>query len=343
MVSQAVDGFHGHRPMTPRSPDRSAIWLLPEEARDSLDEVESVMREAVTSDDQLLSSLALHLMSLGGKRLRPALLLLASGASPYPEPVLRAAAVVELIHLASLYHDDVMDRAVRRRGGESANRRWGNELAVLAGSHLFSRAASLLASMGDEAVRLGGEAAVRLCRGQLREAESAYNLDLTVSEHLGILELKTAALFELAVRLGALLGARSPSVMGGLPLYAQHLGIAFQLADDVLDFTGDAATIGKNVGNDLQEGVYSLPVLLTLRRSDHLGLESNRILGQLELRPIDIERVFELVAEADTVSETVNLARRHAEKAVEALHVLDPGTVRASLEGLARFAVERSA
>ena len=239
-------------------------WLSCLAVRTDIARIDAALRAAVTTDDPALTSLAGHLATRGGKRLRPALLFLARGGEPADEVALRAATGVELIHLASLYHDDVMDRSARRRGAETVNARWGNGAAALGGTFLFTRAQRLLAGVGAAATEMAIAASARLCAGQLREAENAYNLELSVTEYLEILQLKTASLFVLAAQLGSLLAGAAPEHQSALADYAGALGLAFQLHDDVLDWVGQQAVMGKAANTDIRGGIYNLPILLLL-------------------------------------------------------------------------------
>jgi geranylgeranyl pyrophosphate synthase len=318
-------------------------WLVCERTRSTAAELQVVLRNAVAAEDLQLRVMALHLIEGGGKRLRPLLLLLAASfGRASRDRLLRAAAALELVHVASLYHDDVMDRAPLRRSAPSTNARWGNMSAALAGTYLFARASALLASLGDAANRLASEASVTLCIGQLREVENAFNPGLAEEEHLEILRQKTAALFELPCRLGALLAATSPDHAAALASYGRSLGLAFQLVDDALDLTAEAPALGKATGNDIREGVYSLAVLRALRRPDPPGPELRALLSLAKPGAGDLERTLHLVRESGAVAEVLELARHHAAAASAALEALPDGPARRSLVRLAESAPSRS-
>ena len=318
-------------------------WLVCEQTRSTAAKLDDVLRSAASAEDLQLRVMALHLIDGGGKRLRPLLLLLAASFGRAPQDrLLRGAAALELLHVASLYHDDVMDRAPLRRSAPSTNARWGNTSAAVAGIYLFARAGSLLASLGDEANRLASEASVTLCRGQLQEVENAFNLELMEEEHLEILRQKTATLFELPCRLGALLAGASAGRAAALAGYGRSLGLAFQLVDDALDLTAQAPALGKATGNDLREGVYSLPVLRALHRPDALGRELRAILSLARPGEAELERALQLVRESGAVAEALALARAHADAAVAALQKLPDGPPRRSLVRLADSAPSRT-
>jgi heptaprenyl diphosphate synthase len=295
---------------------------------------------ATGAADPALAALVGHLAALGGKRLRPALMLLARGGQPADAAALKAAAAIELIHLASLYHDDIMDRSATRRGADSVNARWGNCVAALGGTFLFARSQRLLMEVGEQAVALGASASAQLCAGQLREAENAYNLDLAISEHLEILGLKTATLFVLAVELGCLLAGAPPERRAALTAYGEALGIAFQLYDDVLDWVGQRAVMGKAAGTDIRSGVYNLPLLQTLANGGEPADRLRRLLMKNALTDDDLDEAAAIVA-MHGVAEARRQATAAANRAVASLAPLPADPVGRSLEALAMFAVSR--
>lgn len=318
-------------------------WLVCQRTRSALEQLYAVLEGTIVASQPELREMALHLIRRGGKRLRPALLLLAAQFGDADDPrLLKATAAMELTHVASLYHDDVMDRAPARRGVDSVNVRWGNALASIAGTYLFARASALLASLGDVPNRLASQAFVALCAGQLQEVENAYNLELTEAEHLDILTRKTATLFKLPCHLGAYLSGASSTHTATLTAYGLHLGLAFQLADDALDLVGQTSQLGKATGTDLREGVYSLPVLRALRLGGVVGERLRTLLGQVRLTKEDVQTVLRLVQESGTVAEALELAREYARQAQGALEVLPEGTARLSLSRLAFYAMTRS-
>ena len=317
-------------------------WLRHPPTRDALGGLDAVLLDAAAADDLHLRMMTHHVIERGGKRLRPALLFLAASFGRGDrQRLLRAAAALELTHVASLYHDDIMDRAAIRRGGATTNARWGNAQAAFAGTFLFARASELWAGLGPEANAIAADASVALCTGQLREVENAYNLALDEATHLSILEQKTATLFELPCRLGALLAGVPPEATRALTSFGRALGLAFQIADDALDLAGTTAEIGKAAGNDLREGVHSLPVLRALRDGAS-GERLGEVLGQMRLTDDDIEEALRLVAESGAVEEALDVARAYAAQAQEALAPLHAGPARDSLAWLAAYAVERS-
>jgi heptaprenyl diphosphate synthase len=315
-------------------------WLEDTTTSQSLARAESAFLEAATSDDATLTAIATALVSRGGKRLRPTLVLL---TGRYGEAdgnqLLSCAVAVELLHVASLYHDDLMDRAPTRRGGPSANALWGNGRAVAGGTYLFSRAAMRL-DLSPALQSLTAAAVVAICTGQLREVENAFNTTLAEDEHLEVLALKTGTLFELPCRLGAEVSGAPAAHVEALAEYGRNLGLAFQLADDALDLAGQPSRLGKSVGTDLREGVYSLPVLRALQRAP--GAQLAALLGPARLGADDITQALELIRASGTIAEVLDLARSYSQRAVAALQPLPDGSPRRSLVNLATYAVARS-
>jgi len=224
--------------------------------------VEAGLLDATKSEVPFITEAAQHLVSAGGKRFRPLLVMLASQfGDPDAPGVVPAAVVVELTHLATLYHDDVMDEADVRRGVDSANTRWGNSVAVLTGDFLFARASHILADLGPEAVRIQAEAFERLVTGQILETAGPRDGRDPVDHYMDVLGGKTGSLVAVSGRFGALMAGADDSVVDILTQYGERLGIAFQLADDVLDIASDSHESGKTPGTDLREGIPTLPVL----------------------------------------------------------------------------------
>jgi heptaprenyl diphosphate synthase len=235
---------------------------LEADIRAGLAAVEEGLVEATKSDVSFITEAAQHLVRAGGKRFRPLLALLASRFSdPYAPGVVPAAVTVELTHLATLYHDDIMDQAQMRRGVPSANARWDNSVAVLTGDFLFARASSIVSELGAEAVRIQSEAYERLVTGQIQEIAGPGEGEDPVAHYLDVIAGKTGSLIAVAGRLGALMSGAEEPVVNVLAQYGERIGVAFQLADDVLDIASDGTESGKTPGTDLREGVPTLPVL----------------------------------------------------------------------------------
>ena len=246
----------------------------------SMAAVEELLRESVKSDHPFVTETSRHLVDAGGKRFRPLLVLLASQfGDPAAPGIVPAAVVVKLTHLATLYHDDVMDEAALRRGAISANARWDNTVAILTGDFLFARASELLADLGPEAVRIQARTFERLVTGQIRETVGPLNGEDALEHYLSVVADKTASLIATSGRFGAMLSGADEQTVDVLARFGERIGVAFQLADDVLDVASDSMESGKTPGTDLREGIPTLPVMHALRSSDPADARLLTLLG----------------------------------------------------------------
>lgn len=319
-------------------------WLYSARAAAAVRALPGVIEDLVHDDDVEIRAMTLSLVRRGGKRLRPALLCLAGElGDAEPERLRRAAAALELLHVASLYHDDVMDRAPVRRGAPSVNAVWGNRAASIAGTYLVARSGVLFAELGEDCSGLVARAMVDLCVGQLQELEHGYDLGLTATDHLNILARKTATLFQLPCALGCALGHVPQVIATALDVYARHLGLAFQLADDALDIAGASEVTGKAAGTDLRAGVYSHAVRQVLTRPGPAGDRARAVLERTRLTDEEVRSVLDAVITSGAVAEAVQLARARARLAEDALDALPDGDVRRSLHALARLVADRNA
>jgi heptaprenyl diphosphate synthase len=310
--------------------------------RSGLDAVEALLRDAVKSDYPFVTETSQHLLAAGGKRFRPLVVLLASQfGDPAAPGVLPAAVVVELTHLATLYHDDVMDEAVLRRGAVSANSRWGNSIAILTGDFLFARASDILADLGPEAVRLQARTFERLVQGQIRETVGPDAGDDPVEHYLRVLGEKTGSLIGTSGRFGAMLSGAGDTATETLTRYGERIGVAFQLSDDLLDVLSDTADSGKTPGTDLREGVPTLPVLL-LRRD---AAPEDASLVTALTGGVSDDQLAATLAElrAHPVMERARAeVQRWADDARATLAPLPDVPAKAALESLCDFVVRRS-
>ncbi|HEX2041580.1 MAG TPA: polyprenyl synthetase family protein [Acidimicrobiales bacterium] len=277
--------------------------------------VEAALRRAVLADDPFLSQVAGHLIPAGGKRLRPALALCAGqlDGGPASDDVVMGACAVELVHLGSLYHDDVMDEARTRRNVESVNARWGNLVAILAGDFLLARASEIAASLGTEVAGLLAATIGRLCEGQVLELSQTFDVDRTEDAYLSSIAGKTAALMATACRIGGLTAGAPRPAIEALTTYGQRVGMVFQIVDDILDVVATEEQLGKPAGNDLVEGVYTLPVIRALAHEE-AGQALRRLLGG----PVDaaaVEEARALVRADGAVASALEVARRYAAEA----------------------------
>jgi heptaprenyl diphosphate synthase len=278
--------------------------------------VEDALREAVRSDDEYLAEVASHLILAGGKRVRPlfAIAAAASAGGEITDDVVRGGVAVELVHLGSLYHDDVIDEAPTRRTVESVNARWGNLTAILAGDFLLAKASEIAASLGTEVAGLLAATIGRLCEGEVGELRTAYNVDRTETAYLSAIEGKTASLFATACRIGAIVGGLPRDEVDTLTRFGLAYGMAFQIVDDVLDVTATEAELGKPSGHDLVEGVYTLPVLRALAAGDGLR---DRLGSPIE--GVQLDEALALVRSNGAVSSALDSAREYSASAISAL------------------------
>jgi heptaprenyl diphosphate synthase len=294
----------------------AALGLEPLAA--DLERVETALAVAVRSDDPFLDDVASHLVKAGGKRLRPALTLCtgyaAHGLAPAPDEVVTGAVAIELVHLGSLYHDDVIDEAETRRGVPSVNARWSNIVAILAGDYLLARASELASSLGASVAGLLATTIGELCRGQVLELQHLFDVDRTEERYFAAIGGKTAALFGTACRIGGMVSELDGPTLDAITEFGHHLGVCFQIVDDVLDVTGSDAALGKPAGNDLMEGVYTLPVILALDRVPAL----RELLGR-KLDDAQLEEARRLAASDGAVDAALDAARDQAARADKVL------------------------
>jgi heptaprenyl diphosphate synthase len=310
--------------------------------------VEERLRDAVTHADPLADDASRHLVNAGGKRLRPLLTLLAAelGDGKRRE-VVDAAVVVELTHLATLYHDDVMDSAPVRRGAPAAHEVWGNSVAILTGDLLFARASSTVAGLGPEAVRIQAATFERLCLGQLHETVGPRPGEDPVAHYLQVLADKTGSLIATSARFGAMFAGCKAAVVQTVTAFGERIGVAFQLVDDVIDLTSDAAVTGKTPGTDLREGVPTMPALLLRARvADGSASAADREL--VALLDSDLSGDDALAAavaglrDHDVVEDTRKRAVALAHDAVAELAPLPAGPVKDAFVSFAEALVDRA-
>jgi heptaprenyl diphosphate synthase len=300
--------------------------LAPEIEQDlarRLDLVEKLLFAHVEGEYPFVNETSRHLIVAGGKRLRPVLTLLAANyGSTGERQVIEAAVVCELTHLATLYHDDVMDEAPLRRGVESANERWGNAVAILTGDYLFAKASDLLADLGPEAVRLQARTFERLVIGQIKETQGPQNGADPLEHYIAVIADKTGSLFGTSIRFGALLSGASPQIVEALTTFGEEIGIAFQLADDVIDIASQTNESGKTPGTDLREGV---PTLVTLLVQKANRPEDKKLIASLAAPISDENEVVEVLnalRSHPALEEARTIALQYAENSRKLLSVL---------------------
>ena len=304
--------------------------------------VDQLISERLESDVALVRQVAQYIVAAGGKRLRPALLLLACGALGYRgEARLTLAAVVEFIHTATLLHDDVVDESQLRRGMRTANAAFGNAASVLVGDFLYSRAFQMMVALDDMRVmRVLAEATNTIAAGEVMQLMGSHDPEVDEARYLEVIRRKTAKLFEAAARLGAVLARSEPAVEQGLTHYGAHVGTAFQLIDDVLDYSGDETAIGKSLGDDLAEGKPTLPLIHAMRAGApaEQAVVRRAILGGGR---DDFAGVFAAIRRCGSLDYARAAAQREADAALAALAPLPQSEFKRSLLELASFSVVR--
>jgi len=311
-----------------------------------LERVDATIRARLGSEVALVRQVAEYIIAGGGKRLRPALVLLSAGAAGYPgkaggEQHFELAAVVEFIHTATLLHDDVVDASDRRRGRQTANVEFGNAAAVLVGDFLYSRAFQMMLGAGSMRVmQVLADATNMIAEGEVLQLMNCHDPEVDEQRYLEVIRRKTAKLFEAAARLGAVLASASPAAEAGLAEYGMRLGTAFQLIDDVLDYSGDAAAIGKSLGDDLAEGKPTLPLIRAMACGSAAQAATVRR-AIVEGGRADFAQVLEAVRATGALDYARTVATREAEGARRAVQALPASAHKDSLLELASFSVAR--
>ena len=328
-----------------RSPTANLASALAPVAAD-LKRVDELIGRRLESDVPLVRQVAQYIVAAGGKRLRPALLLLACGALGYQEKGggsarLTLAAVIEFIHTATLLHDDVVDESKLRRGHETANAAFGNAASVLVGDFLYSRAFQMMVEVDDMRVmRLLADATNTIAAGEVMQLMGSHDPQVDEARYLEVIRRKTAKLFEAAARLAAVLARSTPAIEDGLARYGAHVGTAFQVIDDVLDYSGDEATIGKSLGDDLAEGKPTLPLIHVMRSgsaADQAVVRQAIVAGGRD----DFSAVLRAIRASGSLDYARAAAQREVNAAIEALSPLPQSEFKRSLLELASFSVVR--
>lgn len=298
-----------------------------------LQRLELRLEKAVHTEHPFLTEIASHLIRAGGKRVRPGFVIAAANItqprmSPVHEKVLTGGVAVELVHLGSLYHDDVMDEAQLRRNVDSVNAKWGNLRAILAGDFLLARASELAASLGTEVASVLAATIGHLCEGQVRELQDTGNPDRTEESYTASIEGKTASLLATSCRIGALVAEVSRPTIEALTEFGRCYGLAFQVVDDILDIVATDEHLGKPSGNDLHEGLYTLPVIRALTTAH--GPQLRDLLGRT-VSDASVRSAIQLVQASGGVEQALDVARRYAHEASAILQALPPSTATKAL------------
>jgi octaprenyl-diphosphate synthase len=308
-----------------------------------MDSVDKLIIQSLKSDVVLINQIGAYIVHSGGKRLRPMIVLMAAQACGYSgNRHIDLAAIIEFIHTATLLHDDVVDGSELRRNRETANAVWGNEASVLVGDFLYSRSFEMMVGVGEMRVMdILSHATNRIAEGEVLQLLNVHNPETSEEAYMEVIKRKTATLFEAGTRLGAVIAGVSEAQEQALAAYGLHLGIAFQLVDDALDYDASKSDIGKNVGDDLAEGKPTLPLIQAMKQAD---AETREHLAQIiEQGGLDqIDFVMQAIANSDAIAYTQQLARDEAELAKQALSPLPDTPYRQALADLADFSVART-
>ncbi len=310
-----------------------------------LGRVNQLILKRMNSNVALIPQLAGHIIAAGGKRLRPTLTLAAARLCGYKgERHVALAACVEFIHTATLLHDDVVDESELRRGLATANNVWGNQASVLVGDFLFARAFQLMVEDGSlEVLDILSSASAQIAEGEVAQLTTANNTETSESAYLEVIRGKTATLFAAACRVGAVVAGRPQAQEEALDNYGLNLGIAFQLVDDVLDYSASQAELGKAIGDDFREGKITLPIILAYRRGDDEERAFwRRTMEDMEQGEDDLGRAIELLGKHDTLSDTIERARHYGAIARDALGIFPETDVKSALVDVVDFSIERA-
>lgn len=307
-----------------------------------LAQVEEQLYTSIDTAQPILKEASQHLVRAGGKRLRPAFVLLSgSFFTDNLDELVPMAVAIELIHMATLVHDDVIDNSSFRRGRQTVKARFGNRISVYAGDYVFARALSLIGSYRrHDVINLVANASVRMCQGEIVQMQTCFNTEQNIKDYLRRIELKTALLMSLSCELGAMIAGASPNMVYQVKQYGYYLGMAFQVTDDILDFTADEEVLGKPTGSDIRQGIITLPALYALRHSTD-SEELKMILGSPARVAEEADRCLEMVKNSGGIEYSYLLAKRYIDKAHHKLMNLPESEARRTLAELADFVCAR--
>ncbi len=308
-----------------------------------LQELDRVIRNRLASDVVLVNQVAEYIVGSGGKRLRPVVVLVAARACGLTDQRhTEAAAVIEFIHTATLLHDDVVDHSTQRRGQDTANSLWGNEASVLVGDYVYSRSFEMMVDLESMRImEVMARATNRIAEGEVLQLMNAHDPDTTEERYFEVIHRKTAQLFEAGAQVAAILAGASPAIEDAMTRYGKHLGTAFQLVDDALDYQADRDALGKNLGDDLAEGKPTLPLIYAMKH----GTDAERAMIRSSIEnglAENLPQITTAIESSGGLAYTARLARQEASLAIEALAVLPDSQYKQALRELADFSVERT-
>ncbi len=327
-----------------KKPIAAAIQSVQSLLSAELQAVNAKLRAELSSDVELINQIADYLIAAGGKRLRPMLTLLAAKAlsAQVPDQTASLAAIIELIHTATLLHDDVVDESEQRRNRKTANAMWGNAASVLVGDFLYSRSFQMMVSLQLPQVQeILANTTNAIAEGEVLQLINKHDANVSQSRYLDVIERKTAVLFAAAARLGALSVGASSATLEQASEFGLCLGYAFQIADDVLDYTGDANAIGKNLGDDLAEGKVTLPLIFAKLRAD--STDAERITRAIEKGERDaLPAMVQIIRATDALDASFEVAANYAQRAETALNFFPPSPARDAMRALCQYAIQRN-
>ena len=310
--------------------------------REDFEAVDNLIRSSLSSHVPLVEEIANYLVAAGGKRLRPLLVLLSAKANGYQgKEHIKLATIIEFLHTAMLLHDDVVDQSMMRRGRKTVNAQWGNPSSVLVGDFLHSRAFEMMVEIGDlRVMQILSRATNVIAEGEVKQLCSIRNPKTTEADYMDIIKCKTAMLFQAASHSGAVLAGADKNTEESLKNYGRHLGISFQLVDDLLDYEGDAATLGKNVGDDLAEGKVTLPIIEAMRNCSHE--DKAFICNAITSGGVDnLQEVVSLVKSTGALAYTEDLANTERQRALVSLSKINESPYKSAMTGLINFVIDR--
>ncbi len=310
---------------------------------DDFEAVNDLIIEKIKSPVRILDDVANYVIQGGGKRLRPLLVLLASRACQYEgKDHIKLAVMIEFFHTATLLHDDVIDDSTLRRGRETANLIWGNKASILVGDYLFTKYLELMVDVGNiDIIQLLIRIAPQMGCGEIQEFSNRNNMDLSIEEYFDVIQAKTSLLFAASSNVGALISKLGYPIQQSLYAYGLHFGNAFQLVDDILDYTSDAETIGKNIGGDLVEGKVTLPLLYAIKngtKKQQLQIKESLEQGTLDYLP----DILKAMTETNAIEQTRTIANAQTELAISSLQILPNSIYKDALIELSQYATNRS-
>ena len=324
-----------------QAPSLAPLVALVEE---DMSHVNRIILDRARSNVDLIPELARHLIDSGGKRLRPMLTIAAAKMCGYSgDGHVRLAASVEFMHTATLLHDDVVDESSLRRGKTAARLVWGNEASVLVGDYLLGQAFKMMVDVGSlGALRILSDAAAVIAEGEVMQLMTANNTETTEDDYLAVIDAKTAALFAAAAEVGAVIAERPKSEAAALRSYGRNLGLAFQLVDDALDYSGEQSTLGKSVGDDFRDGKITLPVVLSYRRGNPQERAFwERTLKEGDIGENDLAEAIDLIARHKALADTMERARHYGAIARDALAIFPDGEIKSAMLEAIEFSVDR--